>query len=381
MFNPVMTKKDECLMQLAHYFITKQGYTPMVVRGVEGEIWLENIEAPYKIIRINTNYIHNNEQLDFDMFKIKNIVKQVKKKTFSFSIKTLNILMDVGTNVEMHNGDKIDCIKLDPKKGIIKTKQINDLYPDIKENLIVPDGDNFNFLMHVTDDINMKAEKENKEFERVFRKKKTPITYILMVINILVFALAYIGTYTKSFDLYTSIALHRTYVQSGEIWRLITCAFAHDGLIHLGLNMYALYVIGTEAENYIGRWKYLTIYLFSALIGSLLSCLVNTGWSLGASGAIFGIMGSLFYFGYHYRLFLDSALKTQIIPLIVINLTLGFIIPGVDNAGHIGGLIGGVLSAMAVGIDNKSSKTDRINGTICSIILACFLLYLLLFVK
>ena len=89
-----MNKKDQILMQLAHYFITVENYTPIVVRGVKNEIWLENHEANYKIIRINTNYIHNDEQLNFDLFKIKNIVKQVKRKTLSLSMKTLNILTE-----------------------------------------------------------------------------------------------------------------------------------------------------------------------------------------------------------------------------------------------------------------------------------------------
>ena len=84
-----VNKKDQILMQLAHYFITVENYIPIVVKGVQNEIWLENIDAPYKIVRINTNYIHNNEQLDFDLFKIKNIVKQVKRKTLSLSVNTL----------------------------------------------------------------------------------------------------------------------------------------------------------------------------------------------------------------------------------------------------------------------------------------------------
>ena len=102
-----VNKKDQILMQLAHYFITVENYTPIVVRGVQNELWLENIDAPYRIIRINTNYIHNNEQLDFDLFKIQNIVRQVRKKTLSFSVNTLNILVDVGSNVVIKNGKKI----------------------------------------------------------------------------------------------------------------------------------------------------------------------------------------------------------------------------------------------------------------------------------
>ena len=67
---PVADKKSQTLMQLAHYFITVENYTPIVVKGAENELWLENLDAPYRIIRLNLNYIHNNEQLKFDLFKI-----------------------------------------------------------------------------------------------------------------------------------------------------------------------------------------------------------------------------------------------------------------------------------------------------------------------
>ena len=65
-----LTKIDEITMRLIHYFITKENYQPIVVKGLDNEIWLENIEKPYKVIRISSNYIHNNEQLDYDVFKI-----------------------------------------------------------------------------------------------------------------------------------------------------------------------------------------------------------------------------------------------------------------------------------------------------------------------
>lgn len=379
--NAEMDKKGRILMQLAHYFITVQNYTPMVVRGAEGEIWLENINAPYRIIRINTNYIHNNEQLDVDLFKIKGIIKQVKRKTLSFKVPTLNILLDVGTNVDLRDDNFIDCVCIDAEKGVKKAKKINKLYPDLKDNLVDSNENEINFLVHVTNDINKKAEKDNKEFEKVFSKKKISITYVLIGLNVLIFVLGLIGTYTNTFDLYTALALHRSYVQNGELYRLVTAAFTHESPIHLLTNMYALYIIGSQVETYLGKWKYIAVYLFSAITGCLLSCLVNTGWSLGASGAIFGLMGALCYFGYHYRLYLDNALKTQIIPLVLFNLALGFIIPNIDNAGHIGGLIGGVFASMAVGIENKSSKSDRINGIICSIILVSVFIYLLLFTK
>ena len=98
--------------------------------------------------------------------------------------------------------------------------------------------------------------------------------------------------------------------------------------------------------------------------------------SIGASGAIFGLMGSLLYFGYHYRLYLSSALTTQIIPIIVLNLVLGFIVSGIDNAAHIGGLIGGYFATMIVGIKYKSKKSETINGIIVYTILAIFLFFM-----
>jgi rhomboid protease GluP len=101
--------------------------------------------------------------------------------------------------------------------------------------------------------------------------------------------------------------------------------------------------------------------------------------SIGASGAIFGLMGSLLYFGYHYRVYLGSALKGQIIPLIVINLLYGFVVSGIDNFGHIGGLIGGLLITMSLGVKYKSSKNEVVNGSIITLIFTGFMIYMALF--
>ena len=105
----------------------------------------------------------------------------------------------------------------------------------------------------------------------------------------------------------------------------------------------------------------------------------DNGASLGASGAIFGLFGALLYFGYHYRLYLGNVLKSQIIPFILFNLILGFMNSGVDNAAHIGGLIGGVLMMMATGVDYKSATFEKVNGVIVSILYLAFLIYMGIF--
>ena len=172
-------------------------------------------------------------------------------------------------------------------------------------------------------------------------------------------------------------AVNRVYItELHEYYRLITGIFLHANLLHLVFNMYALYVIGMQLESFLGKWKYLLVYLLSGLGGSMLSIFFSNNFSVGASGAIFGLMGALLYFGYHYRVYLDSVVKSQIIPLIILNLLIGFTSSGIDNWAHIGGLVGGILSCMAVGVKYKSSRFEMINGIIMYLIFVGFIGYM-----
>ena len=142
--------------------------------------------------------------------------------------------------------------------------------------------------------------------------------------------------------------------------------------------MYALYVLGIQLENFFGKTRFAIIYLFSAITGNLLSLVFADPnvVSIGASGAIFGLFGSLLYFGYYYRVYLGTVLRTQIVPVILINLLFGIVTPGIDNAAHIGGLIGGVFISMGIGVKFKSTKSDMINGMIVSTLYLLFLIYM-----
>ncbi len=377
----VMNKKDDMIMRLAHYFITEQNYTPIVVNGVKDEIWLENQDGPYKIIRINANYIHNEEQYKFDIFKIRNVMRQIKRKTVSFSMNTLNILLDVNDTVTVVEEKNINSVIVKNIKDA-KKKLKCDNFPDITEKLL-DDTSGMDLILNVTKDINEKTEKENKMYERTFKPKKIVITTLLIAMCIMVFFLTFIASGGKldGITLLNFGANFAPLVKSGgvEVLRLITSTFLHANLLHLLFNMYSLYIIGTQLENYVGKWKFLGIYFISGVSGSLLSCIFSNNISVGASGAIFGLLGAILYFGYHYRLYLGSVLKNQIIPLIIINLSIGFLSSGIDNAAHIGGLIGGYLSMMAFGVNGKSVKSERINGCIVLFIYFIFLTYVVFF--
>ena len=370
-----LDRKNLLAMKLLHYFITEKNYNPIILQGAENEIWLENMDSDYKIVRIVQNHIINDEQYNFDIFKTKHIVKKIKRKTFSFSMNVLSIFTDMEDDVKLENdNNNIDCVSIYDENDLNKYKFLHETFPDLVNKMEFTE-EGFQLFMKITSDINKKNKEDAVKIDEVFKKKIPFVTIGLIIINTIIFILMYMMN-NEDYYIQKYSVWGYGIVNNGEYYRLITGAFLHGGVEHYIVNMYSLYVLGSQIEGFLGRGKYLAVYLFSALIGSLFSIIFNTIPSVGASGAIFGILGSLLYFGYHYRVFLGSVIKSQIIPLIVLNLAIGFMSNGqIDNFAHIGGLIGGILMTMAVGVKYKSSKTEMINGAIVSIILTVFLLF------
>lgn len=383
MSDVVMTSSDENVMKLLHYFITVQGYNPIILHGAENEVWLENLDSDYKIVRIVSNYIHNDEQFKFDIYRTKQIVKKIKKQTFSFSMNTLSIFINLGENVSINQFNNINNI------SVVNVKEINDLnkydeviriFPDIVDVTDYKEN-GMELFLKLTGDINKKNQTESNIANDIFKMKKPVITMGIIFINFIVFLLMYIfgkGS-TDALTLVKFGALYKPLIVNGEYLRLLLSAFLHVGVIHLVVNNYSLYVIGSQLESFLGKFKFLFIYLFSAISGSLMSIVFSSNVSAGASGAIFGLLGSLLYFGYNYRVYLGNVLKSQIIPLLILNLGLGFFINNIDNAAHIGGLIGGILSTMAVGLKHKTSNFEKVNGFVMLIIYLVFLIFMAFF--
>ncbi len=369
----IIIKSDDLLvMNLINYFITEENYKPMIIHGINDEIWLENLDNNYKIVRIVSHHIHNKEQLDFDKFKLSKIVKQVKRKTLSFKVKVLSIYTDIEDEKILNNDD----VLITKEKDINNPKLVS-AFPDIVEKTNRKE-DGLEYFIKVTDNINKKNEKRNKIAEKIFSYKQPIVTYIIMAICIILFILMELsGGSTNSQTLLKYGANLDVLVKNGEYYRLFTCIFLHIGIMHLLCNMYSLYIIGREVENLFGKIKYIIIFILSGIFGSIMSlAFTHNTISAGASGAIFGLLGALLYFGMHYRTYLGETIKRSIIPIIVINLIIGFFAEGIDLAAHIGGLVGGVLVAMMVGVPDKSKTKDIINGTILTIIYLIFISYL-----
>ena len=371
--NVEMNTRDVISMKLLHYFITKKNYTPMIVQGVENEIWLENLDADYKIIRIVNNYIHNDEQMEFDVFKTKRMAKKVKRKTFTLSIKVLSILTDVGDNVDKTKEyDGVDVIYYDNDNNLINNKYIKESFSDLANNLEYSE-DGFQLFLKITNEINQKNMKVSMETDNILKPKVPVVTYILLGIIIIIFLITQMSDQNLVILKY---GLQRDFVKMGDVYRLLTGAFIHVDITHIITNAYSLFMIGRLVESYFGKKKFCIIYFFSAITASLLSICMSDTFSIGASGAIFGLLGSLLYFGFHYRVYFGNVLVRQIVPIIILNLGIGFIVPGIDNFAHIGGLIGGYLISRGMGVNSKDKKSDKINGLVLSFIYLAFLIIL-----
>lgn len=201
--------------------------------------------------------------------------------------------------------------------------------------------------------VGMRCPECSKQRTKVMRMREMTsaprVTYALIAINVIAF-LAERNQFTlsggPSGTLVNEGFLSRyTIASSHQYWRLVTNGFLHEDILHIGFNMYLLYLLGLMLEPTIGSTKFAAVYFTSLLTGSFGVILSTAAQSIGASGAIFGLMG---YAAVELRARGHRVMETSIGTLIVFNLALSFILPNISIGAHIGGLIGGVLAGFAL---------------------------------
>jgi membrane associated rhomboid family serine protease len=196
------------------------------------------------------------------------------------------------------------------------------------------------------------------------------VTYALIAVNIIAFlteqgqfSIYSSGVYGK---VYYEGVLYRAAIHEGDqYWRLVTNAFLHENLLHIGFNMYLLYLLGMMLEPAIGSVRFAVIYATALLTGSFGVVFATAGGSIGASGAIFGLMGAAVVELRHRGV---GVMESGIGGLIILNLVLSFSIAGISIGAHIGGLIGGFLAGYAI----RSADNRRVPalGLIACLLLA-----------
>ncbi len=180
----------------------------------------------------------------------------------------------------------------------------------------------------------------NENFKQYTRAY--PVVSILLAINLVVFIITLIPIIgDKAF--YTGLS-HNYSIKNGEWWRLITSMFLHADFMHLLMNMFSLFVFAPELEKFVGKWKFLAIYLVSGLAGGILTFITQdlSYASVGASGAIFGVFGAYGAILIRYK-HLVPQLRQIILPIIVISVIMTFLSPGINVTAHLGGMATGFV--------------------------------------
>ena len=179
------------------------------------------------------------------------------------------------------------------------------------------------------------------------------VTLAILAINVVVFLITtYAGGSTNPEVLLDFGASFTPYFRRGEYWRLVMPMFLHIGWLHLIVNSYALFILGPILERVYGYGRFALLYVAAGIGSSALSMSLSRSVSAGASGAIFGISGAMLVAGYLHRDVIPPhwgrALGKGILPFIIVNLVFGFSVRGIDNWGHLGGLVTGMALAALI---------------------------------
>lgn len=363
----MLNTEDHVFWRLANFFISELDYRYITLSQDHKELWLEKREnKEAQIIRLLNHSIDWSNWLQKDIERTVINGENIRKQLTRGELNLLNIYVSSNPPVDDYEF-RINKPFVEPtgKKTIVTSMLIEraNVYEKI-DHLANFFGTSINFpdyedgqeeviesLKRDTLDMAVGRVKQEKA---LFAQGKPFFTYVFIIIQVAMFLLLELfGGSTTSSTLIQFGAKVNPLILEGEWWRFLTPIFLHIGFLHLVMNTIGLYFIGTAVESIFGRVRFLLIYLIAGFGGTVASFIFSPNLSAGASGAIFGCFGALLYFGLIYPKLFFRTMGLNIFMVLAINLAFGFTVSNVDNAGHIGGLIGGFLAAGIVHFPKK----------------------------
>ncbi|OXS63102.1 hypothetical protein B1B00_06235 [Bacillus sp. DSM 27956] len=364
--------------KVAHYLVEYKHYRILNISPDQDEIWLENSGMKegniVRIVRKDLDWGNwVKRDLELTSMNGEKIRKTLRKR--QLHIKNLYISTfppvdgDPGLFLDPVNRHKttIQPILLDGDESVEKLKA-HPLFHD--GEWVLPTEvleANVDWIKNMT---MTSSSKQIQKERQLFERGKPFFTYLFIAVQVIMFLILEMNGGSKEPETLIQFgAKYNPLMIEGEWWRLVTPIFLHIGLLHLLMNTLALYYLGMAVEKMFGRLRFVLIYMLSGVAGTLASFLFTSNLSAGASGAIFGCFGALLYFGVLHPNVFFRTMGTNIIAVILLNLVLGFSLPGIDNAGHIGGLIGGFLAAGIVSLPNAIRPVRQLLFLLGSILL------------
>jgi rhomboid protease GluP len=360
-------KEEFIFWRLANFFICEQDYRIIQLFEEQNELWLEKLEnkkAP--IIRILLSRLDwsNNMQKDIEFTALNGEKIRTQLRRNELTITNIYISPYPPVDDYQYRLDQSFVFPSSNKTKVNSFLMSAGTYEAGFNQLSMHFGRNISFPIeesYALEEIEKikgvslgHATKKAKEEQAVFSKRTPIFTYTFLIVQVLMFLwLELHGGSTNTTTLIKYGAKVNPLIYEGEWWRFITPVFLHIGFLHLAMNSLALYYLGITVEKIYGNVRFLLIYLFAGITGFIASFLFSTNLSAGASGAIFGCFGALLYFGAVMPKLFSRTMGRNVIFVLILNLAFGFSSTGIDNAGHIGGLIGGFLAAGIVHLPRK----------------------------
>lgn len=367
--------------RLVDFLVTECQYKIIYLSEDQQEIWLEEQSSAikYPVIRLFRIDLDWSNWLSRDMERTSLNAERIRRTLRNRSLKVESMYITAFPPVDSfaHLIDK-PFISAD-KKVEIKTVLLDRSIEEwelaghtIADLNVVPDTEEERNAQIETykEDVFTHIKQNEQEERQLFHFGKPFISYLFIAIQIIMFFLMEgSGGSTNSETLINWGAKVNYLIADGEWWRLITPIFLHIGILHLLMNSIALYYVGPLIERIFGNSRFLFIYLFAGFSGVFASYLLSPSLSAGASGAIFGCFGALLYFAWQFPKLFFRVMGWNVIIIIIINLIFGFTIQGIDNAGHIGGLVGGFLATAIVHFPKKKSWKIQLSALVITLLL------------
>lgn len=384
-----MTEREQWLFwRLAQIFTQELDYRVVRLDEEKNELWLQSVRHKnIQLIRLIALNLDWSNWLKRDIEWAGEQADKLRKHLLKKELNVLNIYVtehppvddyDWAVNLPFTAGNgrtKVETLIMAQETAESAFVQMEKLF---KRDFSLPESGYTDLLDHYSlkEEVISHTRELEKEERALFEFGKPFFTYIFMAVQIFMFMLVEVkGGSTNVETLIQFGAKYNPLILAGEWWRFFTPIFLHIGLLHLLMNTLALYYLGTAVERMFGRWRFLWIYLFSGFSGSVASFLFTDNLSAGASGAIFGCFGALLYVGVMNTQLFFRTIGTNVLFLIGINLVFGFTVPGIDNAGHIGGLAGGFLATGMVHFPGKRKWGTQILFLLSAAAAITFALY------
>ena len=353
--------------KLANSLIAEHGYRIIQLFENQKELWLEKIEnkkAP--IIRLLLHNLDWSNAMQRDIEFTAANGERVRKQIGRHELNVVNIYVSQFPPVDEYEFRlNKPFVHIDGNKTMVSSilfaeGQYDEGFRRLSERIASEVSFSINDDYSAEDVELVKraaldyAIKKVKTERAILLNGKPFFTYVFIAIQLAVFFwLQMHGGSTNTSTLIKYGAKVNQMIVEGEWWRFITPVFLHIGFVHLAMNTLALYFLGTEVERIFGNLRFLVIYLFAGVTGFIASFIFSANLSAGASGAIFGCFGALLYFGVIFPKLFFRTMGLNLLVVLGINLMIGFSASGIDNAGHLGGLVGGFLAAGVVHLPKK----------------------------